>query len=55
VSLDRVRHATVILPHGADWVAETEGLRDSEAGLPVAWEMKPLRQPELEPAPEAGA
>jgi hypothetical protein len=55
VSLDRVRHATVILPHGADWVAETEKLRDSEAGLPVAWEMKPLRQPELEPAPEAGA
>jgi nitrite reductase/ring-hydroxylating ferredoxin subunit len=55
VSLDRVRHATVILPHGADWVAETEKLRDSEAGLPVAWEMTPLRQPELEPAPEAGA
>jgi hypothetical protein len=55
VSLDRIRHATVILPHGADWVAETEALRDSEAGVPVAWEMKPLRQPELEPAPEAGA
>jgi nitrite reductase/ring-hydroxylating ferredoxin subunit len=55
VSLDRVRHATVILPQGADWAAETEALRDSEAGLPVAWEMTPLRQPELEPAPEAGA
>ena len=54
VSLNRVRHATVILPHGADWNAETEGLRDAEAGLPVAWEMKPMRQPELEPAPEIG-
>jgi phenylpropionate dioxygenase-like ring-hydroxylating dioxygenase large terminal subunit len=55
VSLDRVRHATVILPHGADWVADTEAIRDSEGGVPVAWEMKPLHQPELEPAPEAGA
>jgi hypothetical protein len=55
VSLDRIRHATVILPKGADWVAETEALRDSNAGLPVAWEMAPLRQPELEPAPQAGS
>jgi phthalate 4,5-dioxygenase len=51
VSLNRVRHATVILPHGADWVAATERLRDSEGGLPVAWEMKPL--PAMEPEPEA--
>jgi phthalate 4,5-dioxygenase len=42
VSLDRVRHATVILPEGADWVAETERLRDADGGLPVAWEMRPL-------------
>jgi phenylpropionate dioxygenase-like ring-hydroxylating dioxygenase large terminal subunit len=55
VSLDRIRHATVILPKGADWVAETEALRDSDAGMPVAWEMKPLRQPELEPVPQAGS
>jgi nitrite reductase/ring-hydroxylating ferredoxin subunit len=53
--LNRVRHATVILPRGADWVAETEAIRDSEGGVPVAWEMLPLRQPELEPAPQAGA
>jgi hypothetical protein len=44
VSLDRIRHATVILPHGADWNAQTEELRQSDAGLPVAWEMKPLEQ-----------
>ena len=51
VSLDRVRHATVILPKGADWIKETEPWRDSEAGLPVASEMKPLKQAE-QPAPE---
>jgi hypothetical protein len=42
VQLDRVRHATVILPEGADWVEETAGLRDADSGLPVAWEMRPL-------------
>ena len=54
-ALNRIRHATVILPQGADWVTSTESIRSSEGGVPVAWEMKPLRQPELEPAPEAGA
>ena len=49
LKLNRVRHATVILPHGADWVNVTEGFRDSDSGLPVAWEMKPLMQPEPEP------
>jgi hypothetical protein len=40
--LNRVRHATVILPEGADWVQETQALRDSDAGQPVASEMRPL-------------
>jgi hypothetical protein len=43
VSLDRVRPATVVLPEGADWVKDTERIRDSDAGVPVAWEIKPLR------------
>jgi hypothetical protein len=47
--LNRIRHATVVLPTGADWVRETEQLRDSEAGLPVAWEMKPLAETGLSP------
>ncbi len=47
--LNRIRHATVILPTGADWVRETEQLRDSEAGLGVAWEMKPLSETGLSP------
>jgi nitrite reductase/ring-hydroxylating ferredoxin subunit len=42
--LNRIRHATVILPHGADWNAETEAIRNADAGLPVAWEMKPLAE-----------
>jgi phenylpropionate dioxygenase-like ring-hydroxylating dioxygenase large terminal subunit len=44
VKLDRVRHATVILPEGADWVSITEGVRSSDSGLPVAWEMKPFTE-----------
>jgi hypothetical protein len=43
VSLDRVRPATVVLPEGADWVEDTKSIRDSDAGAPVAWEVKPLR------------
>jgi phthalate 4,5-dioxygenase oxygenase subunit len=54
-SLNRIRHATVILPHGADWVKETERVRDSESGLPVAWEMKPFDKTEVAVALEAVA
>jgi phenylpropionate dioxygenase-like ring-hydroxylating dioxygenase large terminal subunit len=50
VSLDRVRPATVVLPEGADWVKETEKIRDGDAGVPVAWEPKPLRYLNLAPA-----
>ena len=42
VSLDRVRHASVILPADTDWLTETEQLRDADGGLPVAWELKPF-------------
>jgi hypothetical protein len=35
--LDRVRSASVILPAGADWVAETEVVRNSDGGQPVAY------------------
>src|SRR5215204_1941712 len=45
-SLNRIRHATVILPHGADWVKATEKIRSSEGGVPVAYEMKPLVEAE---------
>jgi phenylpropionate dioxygenase-like ring-hydroxylating dioxygenase large terminal subunit len=47
-SLNRIRHATVILPKGADWNTETVRVRASEGGVPVAWEMKPFA--ETEPA-----
>ena len=47
--LNRIRHATVILPVGADWVRETEQIRNSEAGLGIAWEMKPLSETGLAP------
>ena len=47
VKLDRVRHATVILPHGADWVDATERVRDADAGLGIAYEMKPLGETPL--------
>ena len=35
--LDRVRSASVILPAGADWVADTEVVRNSDGGKPVAY------------------
>ena len=35
--LDRVRSCSVILPAGADWVAETEVVRNSDGGQPVAY------------------
>jgi hypothetical protein len=54
-SLNRVRHATVILPKGADWVKETSMARDAEAGVPMAWEMKPFEKTELKLAIEAVA
>ena len=40
--LNRIRHATVILPAGTDWVKATEGVRDPESGLPVAFDMRPF-------------
>ena len=36
VQLDRVRHATLLLPKDADWLKESEKYRDADAGLPVA-------------------
>jgi hypothetical protein len=45
--LNRIRHATVILPEGTDWVAATEACRDSDSGVPVAYEMKPLHATQL--------
>jgi len=36
-ALNRVRSASVILPAGADWVAETEVVRNSDGGKPVAY------------------
>jgi hypothetical protein len=53
-SLNRIRHATVILPKGADWVKITEKIRDSEGGVPVAWEMKPLIEAEAAVIAEGG-
>ena len=44
VQFDRVRHANVILPEGADWVQLTEQIRDADAGLPVAYELRPLTE-----------
>jgi hypothetical protein len=37
VQLDRVRSASVILPPDANWVEETEAVRSSDGGLPVAY------------------
>ncbi len=37
--LDRVRCATVVLPEGADWVRETEKVRDADNGGPFACEV----------------
>ena len=42
VELDIVRPATVVLPVGADWVSETEAIRDGRRGTPPAHEIKPL-------------
>jgi phenylpropionate dioxygenase-like ring-hydroxylating dioxygenase large terminal subunit len=36
-TLGRVRSASVLLPEGADWVAETESARDADAGAPIAY------------------
>ena len=41
-SLDIIRPATVVLPVGADWVKETEALRDGTSGAKAAHEIKPL-------------
>ncbi len=49
VELDRVRHATVVLPAGADWVKETSLVRDASAGLPIAYEKRPLADLGLAP------
>ena len=51
VSLDRVRHASVILPADIDWLAKTEQLRDADGGLPVAWELKPFGYLDSETTP----
>lgn len=37
VELDRVRSASVILPANANWVEETEAVRNSDGGRPVAY------------------
>jgi phenylpropionate dioxygenase-like ring-hydroxylating dioxygenase large terminal subunit len=37
VELDRVRSCSVILPADADWIAESEAARNSDAGVPVAY------------------
>ena len=47
IQLDRIRHATVVLPNGADWVASTEQIRDADKGLPIAHEMRPLPETQL--------
>jgi phenylpropionate dioxygenase-like ring-hydroxylating dioxygenase large terminal subunit len=52
VQLDRLRHATVVLPAGSDWVKETEALRNAESGLPIAWEQQPLSYLGLRPQEE---
>ncbi len=54
VRLDRVRHATVVLPKGADWNAATADYRSAETGKPIAWEMKPLYEAELAPELQIG-
>jgi len=53
-SLNRIRHATVVLPKGADWVKITEKIRSSEGGVPVAYEMKPLVEVEAAVVAEGG-
>ncbi len=53
VQLDRTRHATVILPGGANWVSQTERIRDADEGLPIAYEMRPLPETQLAAKTEA--
>jgi nitrite reductase/ring-hydroxylating ferredoxin subunit len=36
-SLYRIRPASIILPEGESWVAETEKARQADAGVPIAW------------------
>jgi hypothetical protein len=49
VELDRIRHATVVLPKDEDWVKATEPIRDADSGLPIAHEMQPLSSTALAP------
>jgi phthalate 4,5-dioxygenase oxygenase subunit len=49
-----MRHATVILPKGADWVGQTEPFRTSENGLPFLWKMEPMAQAILAQPVEVG-
>jgi phthalate 4,5-dioxygenase oxygenase subunit len=35
--LCRVRAASILLPEGADWVAETEAARSADAGVPISY------------------
>ena len=35
VQLDHVRHATALLPNGADWVKETEEQRSADSGAEI--------------------
>ena len=37
VDLSRVRSASIILKEDADWIAETEAARNSDAGAPVSY------------------
>ena len=43
-SLNRQRHATVMLPPGADWVKGTEAARNADSGLPVSQEFQEFAQ-----------
>jgi nitrite reductase/ring-hydroxylating ferredoxin subunit len=47
VALDRIRHATVVLPRGADWFADTATIREADSGLGIAHEMRPLAETAL--------
>jgi phthalate 4,5-dioxygenase len=49
VELDTVRPVTVVLPEGADWVAETAPLRDGKSGAKPAHEIKPMGYLDLVP------
>jgi nitrite reductase/ring-hydroxylating ferredoxin subunit len=54
VKLDRVRHATVVLPPGVDWARLTEPHRNADSGLPIANQIA-LLQTEPAPPPEIRA